>query len=347
VRAIVIRYASIGDALQASSPIAELHDAGYEVDLLTSPIGEEVLRHDPHIARIDTGPPKIRDNDYGQYLAETTAGYDLVANLNYSVEGEIALEPINRNYYLPHPVRKSIYGTMNYVERQHLLSQVPFRRNRQWFYETDDEKFDVAAAIQGCLSVGIALSGSHEFKKWRFLPDFCAELLKKYRIRLVLLGALEAQDMLIERDILAEIEAKIGDLDCPGFEIMSMISAPVRMSLTMACQVDVLIGPDTSLLNAAAMRPNRKIIMLTHNTPTNISRDWKNTVSISAELPCAPCLRLRHRKGDCPQIDDKAACTSAISVARVMAETERAIALVSASQSARPEVQRDYLAIRP
>src|SRR5665213_17992 len=125
-RALVLRYASMGDAIQASSPISELHDAGYEVTLLTSEEGEEVLRHDPHISHIRVMEPTESQGDYGLWLKEVEAGYDHIANLTGCVEGELATEPMNRNYYLPIQVRREIYGSVNYVERQHTLAQIPY-----------------------------------------------------------------------------------------------------------------------------------------------------------------------------------------------------------------------------
>lgn len=328
-RAVVLRYASIGDAIQASSPIAELYDSGYAVDVVTSEDGENVLRHDPHISKITSITPTVNEGDYRDWVEKHTKGYDLVANLTACVEGELATEPVNRNYYLPTKVRRDIYGRVNYVARQHVLAQVPYRRNRQWFYETPEEKEQALDSFGERVTVGVSLCGSHPYKAWPKLPDFCAQLLKTSPVRLFLLGAFEARDMAIQESILDDIKKQIGPLESPDLEIVSMVSSPVRMSMTVACLVDVLIGPDTGLLNAAAMRPNKKIVFLTHNTIENVTRDWRNTTSIQSTFKCSPCLRLRHRDNDCPQTDGAPSCTHHISVDRILGETEIAIAALS------------------
>ena len=344
MKALVIRYASIGDAIQASSPIAELHDLGYDVHLLTSKEGEETLRHDPNISSFEVVAPTTIDGDYGDWLESISNGYNLICNLTYSVEGELATEPINRNYYLPDQVRRNILGTINYVQRQHKLCQVPFYQNRQWFYETAEEKNEVENSLKDCISVGICLAGSHDFKMWAYLAEFCADLLKRQKVRLILLGGFIARDMAIEKEILNKIEEAFGSLESDEFEIMSMISSPLRTCLTMACHVNILLGPDTGFTNAAAMRPNKKIVYLTHNTPENLTRDWINTKVIRAEAPCSPCVRLRHRDKDCPKVKGKPECIQTIPLTRVMDEI---ICSVEAVQSRFCEAPRDCQAEPP
>jgi ADP-heptose:LPS heptosyltransferase len=344
-RAVVLRWASIGDAIQVSSPIAELHDAGYHVTLVTSKDGETVLRHDPNIDVIDTSKGGAADGNYGKWMDGLCEGFDHVCNLNYAVEGEIAAEPMNPNYYWPEHARRSILGSVNYVERQHMLAGVPYRRNRQWFFETPKEEAEAKESLRSAITVGIALCGSHRFKSWTDLPEFCAILLRKHRVRLVLLGGFDARELAIQEYLMRALEAEFGSRDSDEFEVMSCISTPMRTSLALACHVDILIGSDTGLLNAAAMRPNHKIVLLTHNTPANLTRDWRNTVALQSAAPCSPCLRLRHRDGDCPQVDFEPACVQAFSVDNVLRETERAISDLEVSASRPAGARRGHQAI--
>lgn len=341
--AVVLRYASIGDAIQAASPIAELKAQGFTVDVVTSEIGEIVLRHDPNINEIKVIEPLAseQDEDYKAWLTRLTGGYDRVCNLIYSTEGELATEPVNRNYYLPDEVRRSLYGTINYVERQHLLSQVRFRSNKQWFYQTDTEEAEVKAAIKDKVTLGIALCGSHGYKAWSDLSKFCLEMTHR-PVRMVILGAFEPREIQLQERIYAAIKTGLGPNWETKVDIMTMLSSPLRTSLAMACHVDVLIGSDTGLLNAAAIRPNRKILLLTHNTPENVCRDWRNTYVVQATAACAPCLRLRHRPEDCPLVDGEPACTFGFNYSEILREADVAISRAAAFRSSRHAAPRGY-----
>jgi ADP-heptose:LPS heptosyltransferase len=50
--------------------------------------------------------------------------------------------------------------------------------------------------------------------------------------------------------------------------------------LAFIAQADMVIGPETGVLNAAANEPIPKILFLSHSTEENLSRDWTNTVSL-------------------------------------------------------------------
>jgi hypothetical protein len=52
---------------------------------------------------------------------------------------------------------------------------------------------------------------------------------------------------------------------------------------------DLVIGPETALLNAAGCFDTPKITLLTHSSRENLCSTWKNDYSLQAGCWCSPC----------------------------------------------------------
>ncbi len=69
----------------------------------------------------------------------------------------------------------------------------------------------------------------------------------------------------------------------------------IRQSLAFLEQASMVVGPETGVLNAAAMMEMPKIIMLSHSSHTNLTRDWNNAhVVPSHGCSESPCHRLHN-----------------------------------------------------
>ena len=83
LRALVIRYGAIGDAIVCATIFPLLKAQGYHVCLNTTTRGEEILRHDPFIDEI-----LVQENDFvpnellGPYWAALGERYDHIVNLS-------------------------------------------------------------------------------------------------------------------------------------------------------------------------------------------------------------------------------------------------------------------------
>jgi hypothetical protein len=95
--------------------------------------------------------------------------------------------------------------------------------------------------------------------------------------------------------------------------------------------VDLVISPETGVLNASGCFDTPKIGLLTHSNKTNLTKYFKNDYSLQAETECSPCHRmiyLDNFKTDCPVImgEDKrpmcCACADGFSVERVLHNME-------------------------
>jgi hypothetical protein len=106
----------------------------------------------------------------------------------------------------------------------------------------------------------------------------------------------------------------------------------IRRQCTMAQSVDLLIAPDSGLAWSAAMEDVPKILLHSHASPTNITRYWKNVVSMvppdQDAVPCWPCHKLHQSIDTCAKPDGSyAGCISSIPVESIVDEARRALAL--------------------
>jgi len=51
----------------------------------------------------------------------------------------------------------------------------------------------------------------------------------------------------------------------------------IRQSLTFATMADMVIGPETGIMNAVCCEDMPKVVFLSHSTHENLTRDWVNT----------------------------------------------------------------------
>jgi hypothetical protein len=64
------------------------------------------------------------------------------------------------------------------------------------------------------------------------------------------------------------------------------------------------------VLNAVAMASMPKIVLLSHSSVENLTRDWVNTRSVhSVDTPCAPCHKMVYTWDQC--VRDEASGTAA------------------------------------
>jgi len=116
-----------------------------------------------------------------------------------------------------------------------------------------------------------SLAGSSVHKTWAGMDNVIAAIMLTFpEAHVVLVGGPEAQ--LLETGW--EKEPRV-HLTCGKWSI--------RQSLSFLSEVDLVVGPETGVLNAAAQMDCWKICLLSHSTWENLTRDWKNTLAIWSE----------------------------------------------------------------
>lgn len=308
-RAAVVRYGAFGDALQASALLPALKEQGFHITFYTTPRAEEVLRHDPHIDRFyiqDTD--QVPNHALADFWAWESEKYDRWINLSESVEGALLALPGRTNHAWPHDMRHK-YLNINYAEFAADLAQVP-HGGKQKFYATDEEKAWAAKerkAFGGDFLVMYSLSGSSVHKVWPWMDHLFARiLLAMPNVRIVTVG--DDMSQLLEQgwDKEPRVICKSGKYT-------------IRQSMALLEQCDMVIGPETGMLNAAAHLDVPKVVFLSHSSQENLTKHWKNVFALEpANTDCYPCHMMHYGFEHCrrDEASGTAKCQSDISLER-------------------------------
>lgn len=289
--AAIIRYGAYGDLIQMSSVLPGLKEQGYHITLYTVPRGYEVIKSEPLIDEII-----LQDNDQvpnhvlDKFWAHLAKKYDRFVNLSESVEGTFLAIQQRVTFSWPHETRHKALNT-NYIEFAHSIAQIPYEKPRMRFVETAEEKKqaeELAEKIAGSPLILWCLSGSSVHKIWPHI------------------------DAVIARILLILPNAKIvttGDKSCELIEapwtkedrIVKMSGKwSIRETMAFAKQCNLVIGPETGVMSSVAMEPMPKIVMLSHSSHENLTRDWENTYALySMNTKCYPCHKMHYGWDTC------------------------------------------------
>lgn len=273
------------------------------VTVNTVPSGYEIVKTDPNIDEFllqEHGQIPIHQiNDYWQKLEEC---FDKVINLSESVESNLILQPervVNSNgVIIKAPAHEDYFKSQeevhakynrNYIEETHKIAEVEFihqpkihltRAEKRWAKRERDK-------IKTPYVVMVVLSGSSTHKAYPYTDSlFARVLMERDDVSFVTVG--EPLCQLLEA----------GWENEPKMILRSGVWS-IRQTLAFLDQVDAVIGPETGVMNAAAMLPCRKIIYLSHSSIENLTIHWKNTRAISANPECYPCHRMHNGKKHC------------------------------------------------
>jgi ADP-heptose:LPS heptosyltransferase/predicted SAM-dependent methyltransferase len=311
----IVRLGAFGDALWLSSVLPKFKAEGYHITLYTQPQGEVALRHDPHIDRIICQPLGLFDFPDGRvgmwqtaYWLHEEKKYDLFLNSIGSTERRLLPQPFEPDFYLPEPQRRRMMNR-NYVEALHEWVGVKFDKlaSRQRFYPSADELAWAAqerAKIDGRLVV-INPSGSSIPKWWPFAQQL-ADMLAAEGMHSIIVGDLRATKF--------RAAGKFGRVVGNDW--------PIRKVWALAAMADAVVGTESALVNAVAYEEPLKVVLMSHSTHENLTRDWRNTVAIEPEgLRCYPCHRIHTDMIHCTydRENQAAACQSAVKPEQVLA----------------------------
>lgn len=340
---LLIRYGGIGDMIQAASILPALKEQGWHITMNTTPAGQNLLRHDPHI---DDWWIQDRDQvpnvELSAYWTALSQEFDRTINLSESVEGTLLAIPGRRTHVMPKHARHMMMD-VNYQDFVHALADAPMP-SRQKFYPSRSERQKAAAWRKKHLgSAGLilwALAGSSVHKVWPWLDKAIDVILSQTEAHIMFVGDPKCQILeLAVLQTIAKNRMQIGydQSDAMGSDGIIKIltknfwSRPrihcmsgrqdIRDTLTFALGADIVVGPETGVLNAVALEESvRKVVMLSHSTHENLTKHWTNTVALAAAVPCYPCHRLHYDAEFCPRDDETGAslCAAAIKPSEIV-----------------------------
>ena len=324
--AAVVRYGAYGDLMQASSVFAGLKKQGYHVTLFSSPPGSDVVSSDPnvdrHFLQDKDQVPNAALGDYWRYWKKK---FDKFVNLSESVERVFLAMPGTTQHEWPPALRHKMMNT-NYLQHQHELAGVPDEIAVR-FYATDGEKAWAREerSKMGKTVILWQLAGSSRMHKtYPYLDEIVARLMISYpEVHVVLTGGPECRSL------------EDGWQSEPRVYCTAGLWS-IRQTLSFLDVADVIVGAETGVVNASACLPQPKIVFLSHSTKNNLTRDWTNTIALSApHTSCpgrgdneAPACHMLHysfehcRKGEAKGV---AACMEEIHPALVWEAIQQAI----------------------
>ena len=69
---------------------------------------------------------------------------------------------------------------------------------------------------------------------------------------------------------------------------------PLRMSMALALTADAVVCTESVFANVVAMEAMPKVVMLSHSSHENLTRDWSNTAALESNVACSPCHRIHN-----------------------------------------------------
>lgn len=311
----VVRLGAYGDALWITPLLEHWRSEGWHITLYTQPQGETMLSADPNIDRIIVQPHGLFEFGDGRltsmwqtaYWLHEEKKYDRFVNLIGAVERRLLPHSSDGDFYLPVEQRRRVMGR-NYLEALHEWAGVPFdpKSVRVKFRPTSDElawASEERAKIDGPL-VLINPGGTSVPKWWPYAQEL-ADRLAAERVHSLIVG-----DLRFAKFRAAGKYGRVIGTDWP-----------IRKLLTLGAFADAVVGTESALVNAVAFEAPLKIVLLSHSTHENLTRDWLNTIAVMPEgLACYPCHRIHADMTHCTLNPEAqaAACQAAASAELVL-----------------------------
>lgn len=329
--ACVVRYGGIGDGLQAAAVFDTLKADGHRITVMCDRTTHDVLRCDP---RVDDWLVQEKDqvpNPWlGAYWAHIDKRFDRFVNLSGLVEETLLAIPGRTLHRLPHDVRHALCNR-NYLEFMAAANELPFAPEHRFFPSAEelgrvrelkamaDEVVNpgwvIGQSWNHAFLVVWSLSGSGPNKVYPHMDAVIARLLVETPNAVVFLVGDDASRIL-----------QVGWEEEP--RVLSLAGElTVRETLALAQRADLVVGPETGVLNAVAFEHNAKIVFLSHSSEENLTKHWINTASLHGDVPCYPCHRIHNDFSSCREhVESRtAACMAGIDPAVVWGRVSKAL----------------------
>jgi hypothetical protein len=281
--ACVVRYGGYGDQLQISSVFPLLKKQGYKVCVNVTEIGEQILRNDPNIDELFVQKTnQVPNEELGPYWDRIKPLFSKFANLGLVIEHNLLCVPKQKIYYWDTDKRHEKLNK-NYGEALHDAAGVEYTFNNRFFQTHSERKW--VAKQRRAMRLGshhyvimVALSGSSVHKAYPHLDSVMARALVEWpNVRFVMVG-----------DAICKILEQGWEKEDRVFCKSAVWE--IRKTLAFAQQCDLIIGPETGVLNGVSADDVAKVCLLSHSSEENLTKYWVNTTAVSAEdVPCYPC----------------------------------------------------------
>lgn len=295
-RACICRYGAIGDMIMISPLIKQLAADGYEVTMNITPYCAEVLRNNPYISNIVLQErDAIPNQDLGDYWNEWMGDYEKYINLSESIEGKLIKVEGRRDFYTTKQWRMETCGSTNYYDQTMKLGGYPEAKGLKgeihFSRAEEKEAAHIREKYKDKFLVLWSLKGSSYHKVYPLLAPTLIPWLDDHPDAMVILCGAEADKLL--QFVHPQIRQGAGEL-------------PIRTVFALTKYVDLVVGPESAVINAAGCWPTPKIPLLTHSTHTQLCQYWENDYCLAPEgVECYPCHQLHYNLESCPVVTIK------------------------------------------
>jgi ADP-heptose:LPS heptosyltransferase len=328
-RACIARYGALGDYIMITPLIKALADDGYEVTLNGTTYSINLAKGNPYIKNTIVQERNIIPNPLlGEYWKYWEPRYDKYINLSESIEGKLLKLEGRKEFYTPlawrnNECQANYYDyTLKLGGYEHITGQ----NGTLYFNDTEErEAKEMLKPYNDKFVVGWALRGSSHHKTYPLSELVAKEFINRHPDSIILwLGDSSAQPM---------------EHDLPSTIKLSGKLSP-RQSACLIKHINCLISPESFLANVSGCFNTPKIIYLSHSGPDNLTKYWKNCITLRPDTRVAPCYgttgchQLHYSLDSCPLLelyDDRTnesfiktpACTVAVSTTQMLESIEQ------------------------
>lgn len=313
-RVCILRWGAYGDAVIMTPLLSLYKNDGWHVTVNVNKRCEEVLRHNPNIDKFVIYEDNTVPNDkLEEYWAEIAKQYDKFVNLSESIEGTLLKCKGRPDYELSYDkIRKTC--DINYYDKTLEIGGYGNESglNGELFFSQFEESETMSRLSKdiGKFKILWSLAGSSFHKAYPYAEYVAIAFLNKHPDAMIytvgdeLAGLLEWQHPRTRN-----LCGKLG----------------IRKTFNMTKHCDLVIAPETGVLNAAGCYDTAKIALLSHSSENNLTKYFKNCFNIRANIPCQPCHKMHYDLGSCPidPVTAGTACMAKIEPDRVFGAMEK------------------------
>lgn len=290
--AVVVRYGAIGDMVMLTPVLRLLKEDGYHVTVNCRKASAPILYNNPHVDKFLYHDEKIPNQQLKAHWDKLSEKFDRFINLSESIErGLLPAEGKHKEYYLSHEDRHRMFN-VNYYDRTLELSGYPHVTglNGELYFSREEESWalELKEQFKNRFWILWSLSGSSYHKTYPFAEEVAVKFLNSHE---------DAVTMTVGDELcrLLEWNHKRNKKRCGSW------GNTIRKSLMATKYANLVVATETGIANAAGCFVTPKIIMLSHSSQENLTKYWKNCVSLTPEnAACYPCHQLHYNLDSCP-----------------------------------------------
>lgn len=291
-KALVIRLGAFGDLIMASPLFRLLKEDGYCTVANVNPRGASVLENNPYVDEIMLHvDDSIPNEQLGEHWKKISEGFDRVINLSESIEKGLLKSRADEEYFWPKDFRHATCN-VNYYDRTLSLGGYPERKglNGEIYFSQEEESWGqkIRDQHEGKFVVLWSLSGSSIHKFYPYGEYAGPKFLERHPDAVIF--------------TVGEPACKLLEWSHPRSKKRVGVWS-IRKTFAMTKFADLVIGPETGVLNAAGCFETPKVVLLSHSSHENLSKYWANCTPVEAPLshaPCHPCHKMIYSVKDCP-----------------------------------------------